>query len=268
MYTIGEFAAHGRVSVRMLRHYDAIGLLTPARVDEHSSYRYYDLGQLPDLLRITDLRDLGCGLDEIRRALDGPDALRVVLEDRQAQLTASVATESDRLARVRERLLALEGRSVMTATIEYKDIPALTVYEVRGTAPGRGSENIGPVVGPLFDRLYDALTAAGVEFSPTGIAIYEGMESGDSVIVRAAFGAAPGAQPGPGFDVAELEAIPHAATIIHRGEMSRIGDTWMAFVDGLTSDGRRLLGDGREVYHVSVPRPQSEWVTELQQAIG
>ncbi|HEY4454689.1 MAG TPA: MerR family DNA-binding transcriptional regulator, partial [Pseudonocardiaceae bacterium] len=26
MFAIGEFARHGRVSVRMLRHYDAIGL--------------------------------------------------------------------------------------------------------------------------------------------------------------------------------------------------------------------------------------------------
>lgn len=33
MFTIGDFARHGRVSVRMLRHYDAIGLLAPARVD-------------------------------------------------------------------------------------------------------------------------------------------------------------------------------------------------------------------------------------------
>jgi DNA-binding transcriptional MerR regulator len=27
MFSIGDFAMHGRVSVRMLRHYDAIGLL-------------------------------------------------------------------------------------------------------------------------------------------------------------------------------------------------------------------------------------------------
>ena len=27
MFAIGEFARHGRVSVRMLHHYDAIGLL-------------------------------------------------------------------------------------------------------------------------------------------------------------------------------------------------------------------------------------------------
>ena len=30
MFSIGEFARHGRVSVRMLRHYDAIGLIRPA----------------------------------------------------------------------------------------------------------------------------------------------------------------------------------------------------------------------------------------------
>ena len=33
MYTIGEFARLGRVSIRMLRHYDAIGLLVPVQVD-------------------------------------------------------------------------------------------------------------------------------------------------------------------------------------------------------------------------------------------
>src|SRR6516225_5898172 len=38
MFSIGEFARHGRVSVRMLRHYDAIGLLRPAAVDAASGY--------------------------------------------------------------------------------------------------------------------------------------------------------------------------------------------------------------------------------------
>jgi DNA-binding transcriptional MerR regulator len=46
MFTIGEFARHGRVSVRMLRHYDSTGLLRPARVDPASGYRFYAAGQL------------------------------------------------------------------------------------------------------------------------------------------------------------------------------------------------------------------------------
>ena len=36
MFSIGEFAKHGSVSVRMLRHYDALGLLRPARTDPAS----------------------------------------------------------------------------------------------------------------------------------------------------------------------------------------------------------------------------------------
>ena len=57
MYTIGEFAAFGHVSARMLRHYDAIGLLRPADVDERSGYRRYPPEQIGDLVRIVELRD-------------------------------------------------------------------------------------------------------------------------------------------------------------------------------------------------------------------
>ena len=59
MFGIGDFARHGRVSVRMLRHYDAIGLLRPAHVDPGTGYRYYRAGQLADLNRIVALKDLG-----------------------------------------------------------------------------------------------------------------------------------------------------------------------------------------------------------------
>jgi hypothetical protein len=47
MFTIGDFARHGRVSVRILRHYDAIALLRPARAGPAGGYRFYEAGQLP-----------------------------------------------------------------------------------------------------------------------------------------------------------------------------------------------------------------------------
>ena len=46
MLSIGEFARLVGVSVRMLRHYDRLGLLEPARVDEYTGYRSYSTGQL------------------------------------------------------------------------------------------------------------------------------------------------------------------------------------------------------------------------------
>ena len=41
MLKIGEFSKLSRVSDRMLRHYDEIGLLKPAEIDRFTDYRYY-----------------------------------------------------------------------------------------------------------------------------------------------------------------------------------------------------------------------------------
>jgi hypothetical protein len=46
MFGIGQFAQIAKVSVRTLRHYDDLGLLTPAAVDAASGYRYYRADQL------------------------------------------------------------------------------------------------------------------------------------------------------------------------------------------------------------------------------
>jgi MerR-like DNA binding protein len=49
MFSIGEFARLGGVSVRTLRHYDEIGLLQPATVDPDTGYRGYSADQLGPL---------------------------------------------------------------------------------------------------------------------------------------------------------------------------------------------------------------------------
>jgi DNA-binding transcriptional MerR regulator len=70
MFAIGEFARHGRVSVRMPRHYDAIGLLEPACVDAATGYRFYEVGQLSRLNRIVALKNLGFTLQQVAWILD------------------------------------------------------------------------------------------------------------------------------------------------------------------------------------------------------
>lgn len=74
MFSIGDFARHGRVSVRMLRHYDGIGLLRPALVDPSTGYRYYDAAQLPQLNRIVALKELGFGLQQVAGRRPKPPA--------------------------------------------------------------------------------------------------------------------------------------------------------------------------------------------------
>ena len=69
MLKIGEFSKLSRISVRMLRHYDEIGLLKPTEIDRFTDYRYYREDQLPTAGRIAALKDMGFSLADIVRIL-------------------------------------------------------------------------------------------------------------------------------------------------------------------------------------------------------
>ena len=69
MLRIGDFSKLSRISIRMLRHYDEIGILHPESVDDFTGYRYYSESQLPLAGKIQALRSLGFGLSVIREIL-------------------------------------------------------------------------------------------------------------------------------------------------------------------------------------------------------
>src|SRR5579859_7759594 len=170
MFSIGDFARHGRVSVRMLRHYDALGLLRPAHVDRQSGYRSYDAAQLSRLNRIVALKELGFTLQQIGSILDDKVSvgeLRGMLRLRQAELQAQISTDTARLARVEARLRIIESEGAMPADdVQIKRIPAVRVAEMTAIADSFEPESITPVIGPLYDRLFQELCRAGV--TPAG----------------------------------------------------------------------------------------------------
>ncbi len=268
MYTIGEFAALGHVSARMLRHYDAIGLLEPAQVDEYSGYRHYALDQLGDLLRITELRGYGCSLEETAAVLASADpdaALRDLLERRRAELVASLAGDASRLTRIDARLSTLKGDATM-ADIEYRSIAPVTVYAASGIAPGSGPENVSPVIDRVLPPLRAALQAPGVEYREPGIFWYEPVEGTDDLRVWVSWQAGGSPAEGDGWQVVELPPVDKAATLTYRGEMTGIGEAWHALMRDAAAAGDVFTGPCREVY-VYAEGPQSEWITELQQPV-
>jgi PPM family protein phosphatase len=62
----GEFARTSGLTRKALRLYDELGLLTPARVDPQSGYRFYAPAQLEQARLVVWLRRLGMPLAEIR----------------------------------------------------------------------------------------------------------------------------------------------------------------------------------------------------------
>lgn len=103
MFKIGDFAKLTHVSVRMLRHYDDLGLLKPAHLDTFTDYRYYSAEQLPRLNRILALQGLGFTLKQVGEVLNGTlttEQMRGMLKLKQAELAQLYAEDQARLARV------------------------------------------------------------------------------------------------------------------------------------------------------------------------
>lgn len=112
---IQEVARITGTTSRTLRHYDAIGLLAPSSTGPQGQ-RLYDSTALVRLQRILLLRDLGLGLDQVRRVLDEQTDEVAALRGHLAWLDQ----ERDRLARLRasvaRTITALEEGTTIMAT--------------------------------------------------------------------------------------------------------------------------------------------------------
>lgn len=269
MFTIGEFARHGRISVRMLRHYDAIGLLQPAQVDSATGYRFYQARQLAELNRIVALKELGFTLQQVRAILAErltAAELRGMLKLREAEIHAQIATETARLRRVEARLLTIEDEDTVPADgVVIKRLLPVRVAELTGIAASYQPEDITPVIQPLYQDLWPRLTAAGVLPTGAGIAYYQDSAAKSGAIVVHAAVQVSGEETGDslGFSVVDLAEVDHAATIIHHGSMDDALVTGQALARWIGANGYRSLGYARELMIEWSP-DRERWVTELQ----
>jgi DNA-binding transcriptional MerR regulator len=110
---IGDVAAASGVSARMLRHYDRVGLLSPA-ARTAAGYREYGDADLERLFHIEGLRSLGLSLTQVR------EVIREGTFPPERVIAELIARTEDRIARAREVVRRLET--------------------VRGTAPRSWSE--------------------------------------------------------------------------------------------------------------------------------
>jgi DNA-binding transcriptional MerR regulator len=271
MFSIGEFARHGRVSVRMLRHYDAIGLLRPACVDPASGYRFYQASQLAELNRVIALKDLGFTLQQVQAILEEKVTaaeLRGMLKLRRAEIHAQIEAETARLARVEARLLTIEDEARVPADgVVIKHLAPVRVGELTGEAAGYEPAAITPVIQPLYCDLWRRMASAGVTAAGPAVAYYEDTPTGDGgIVVHAAVPVVEEADGDHGFGVVDLAEVQSAAAIIHHGSMDDVISTGQALARWIDANGYRSAGYAREVTLEWSADPD-QWVTELQQPI-
>ena len=105
---IGRFARLVGLSVGALRHYDELGILRPADIDQFTGYRRYRTEQLEDGRVIARLRELEVPLEEIRDILaaDDPAERARRLDEHRARIEA----RTNRLVRVLHQVRGVTDR--------------------------------------------------------------------------------------------------------------------------------------------------------------
>jgi len=265
MFSIGEFSTLGRVTVDALRHYDALGLLKPAKVDPFTGYRYYSTRQLLSLNRILALKEIGFSLEEIARILKDKltnDQLRGMLKAQLIRAESEIQSAQARRGLVLARLNYLNLEDTMPAyEVTLKPVDKHTIAAIRENVPT--IEQMPERCSEMFDTLARWMNENGLPFGPS-LSIYhnetytrENIDTECAFIIPGATGART-ASPDHRIVVRQMEAVPLAASTI-------VTDDFYKKVDGLTpaynaiaqwieENRYKIVGVPRELFYGSVEK--------------
>ena len=279
MFRIGEFSRLSRVSVRMLRHYDQLGLLKPLHIDSFTSYRYYSADQLPRLNRILALRDLGFSLEQIAGMLDEDlpsEQLLGMFKLRQAEIEQQMQIEQLRLARLEARIHQMNGKGTRQMyDVILREIESQLVLSWREVVSDDDRMQY------MFEEAETYIAPFNARADKPPMTIYHDQEYRekdiDAEIILPLKFAITGTQE---MQVVQLPQIPAAACVIHTGDYATIYQAYNALLEWIEANGYRMAGPIREVYlrytadglgfdlpPTYLARDANSFVTELQLSV-
>lgn len=136
-YTVQQLGALAGVSVRTLHHYDAIGLLKPARV-ERNGYRMYEDRELLLLQQILFFRELDFSLEAIKRILNRPDfRIEKALKEQRALIEAKKNRLTNLIQTIDQTLKKITRKETMSDKSLYDGLSESEVKALKAEAKER-----------------------------------------------------------------------------------------------------------------------------------
>jgi DNA-binding transcriptional MerR regulator len=114
MHKTKEIAELAGISVRTLHHYDQIGLLTPAKIEENG-YRFYDEADMERLQQILFFKELDFPLQHIKEILDDPNFDRKKALRTHQKVLVEKKLRLERMIRsIEQTIKSIEGGRTMS----------------------------------------------------------------------------------------------------------------------------------------------------------
>lgn len=243
MLSIGAFSRLGHISVRMLRHYDALGLLPPAHIDADTGYRYYNWQQLETLGKIETLKAYRFPLSRIVELLQMDEAtLNAALHEKRLALYREAAQLAQTLRRLDSSIGQMEDFIMSQSNLQAYQVTVMETQpqQIFGLCK---HIHIGQVH-DLFQDLRAEMASRGLTQAGPGIFIYHGEEfSYEDMDVEAAF-PVNGSHP----DTRTLAGGPYVATI-HHGAYESVSGAYEAIAKYMDEHPEyEIAGPGFERY--------------------
>ena len=264
MLKIGDFSKLSRVSIRMLRHYDGIGLLHPVKSDKFTGYRYYSEEQLVIAGMITALKNMGFGLSvigDIMTHCDDAEKLRTYLSLRKKELEAEAEDTSQKLRLLDAAVKRLGKDNIMNYNVTLKTLPERYAACVRMTIPKY--ENEGMVWQVLCEET-DCMNLVPSDPCYTSVVFYDGEYKEHDVDVEAQKTVKGNY---PDTEHVKFRTLPPVtfASCTFKGSYELISEANAAVASWVEANGYEYAGPMFNIYHVS-PHETSdpnEFVTEV-----
>lgn len=265
MLKIGDFSKLSRVSIRMLRYYDEIGLLVPKSIDHFTSYRYYSEDQLPVVGRITALKDMGFSLaiiTEILKKYDDPQALAEFLAVKQVEVQEEVGKATHRMLLLETAINRLrKDETAMNYNVSLKTLPKRYVASVRKVIPAYDQESI------LWSILMAETASMNLQYSDNcySLAIFHDEEYKESDVDVEIQITVKGNYENTENVVFKTVSPIEIASATYKGSYEQLTAVNNAIANWVSDNGFEFIGTMFCIYHVSFAQTQNpdELVTEV-----
>lgn len=248
LLSIGNFATAAQLTLKALRLYDQLGILTPSYVDPESSYRYYHNDQLTRARLVRMMREADMPLATIRQVLAAAPADAETLV-REYWLATEARFEQARV-RVHELIANLRQEvPTMAFEVEVRTVAPQPILSITSRVK---VERISEQIGDNLRRLYAAVKAQGGRTAGPPFGLYHGpINHDDDGPIEVCV---PVERPltGSGDLVArELPGAQLASVRLHRDQcmFPAILQGYDAACDWVRANGFELADSPREIWH-------------------
>lgn len=263
MFQIGLFSKMNRVTPKTLRHYDEIGLLKPAFVDNQTGYRYYGSKELIRFNKIMAMKQIGLNLQEIQELIDEPKGIELYLSLKEKEIENRIQEEVNTLKRLKTYEKYIRGEENASYTPVIRALPEVIVASMRTIAPS-------------YESYFDFIPKMGEEMGRQGAICaeppycfniyHDGEYKEFDIDVETCESVVDFCEDSDHIKYKKIEGVSTALCVLHKGPYTTLREAYAFSLAWIEDNGYEMVGVPRESYIDGIWNCESEddWLTELQ----